>query len=282
MCRLFAVLSVEPSDAKTYLLDTECSLYNLSHVRSQRLQKDGWGVAYYVNNRPIVKKSQKPLYEEPDQFKLVTHEAKSKIIVAHIRQASNPRRLTLNQLIGIENTQPFWSDEYVFAHNGTINLPDELEEQLGDYRAKLQGVNDSEIYFWYLMKEIHSGKDALQAFYSFVALLDNLWMKFRNSHKDMLHPYIGLNTILTDGKKLYAFCRFHKDYANSQLSLCQEDQKYFQMSYLPSAKHLVVASEKLTRDERWKILDTDEVLIAEILDEQVHHQVVKAPRAIVQ
>ncbi len=281
MCRLFAALSIEPSDAENYLLDAECSLYKLSHVQSGSLQRDGWGVAYYANNRPIVRKSEKPVYDEPDKFRIVSQEARSNIIVAHIREASNPRGLPVNQLIGIENTQPFSSENYVFAHNGTINLPIELEEELGEYRAKIRGVNDSEVYFWYLMKEIHSGKDPVQAFYSSVDMMDNLWSKFRHSHKDKSYPYVGLNTILTDGRKLYAFSRFHNEYGNSELSLCQGDQKYFQMSYLAGKNNLVVASEKLTRDSRWRIIDTDQVLIAEITDQHLHYELVRVPSVAV-
>ncbi len=281
MCRLFAALSIEPSNAENYLLDAECSLYKLSHVQSGSMQRDGWGVAYYANNRPIVRKSEKPVYDEPDKFRSVSREARSNIIVAHIRQASNPRRLPLNQLIGIENTQPFSIENYVFAHNGTINLPDELEEELGEYRAKICGVNDSEVYFWYLIKEIHSGKDPIQAFYSSIDMMDNLWLKFRHSHRDKSYPYVGLNTIITDGRKLYAFCRFYHEYGNSELSLCRQDQKYFQMSYLAERKHLVIASEKLTADSRWRVIDTNEALIAEIVDHRLHYELVRVPSVAV-
>lgn len=245
------------------------------------MQRDGWGVAYYANNRPIVRKSEKPVYDEPDKFRSVSREARSNMIVAHIRKASNPRRLPLNQLIGIENTQPFSMGNYVFAHNGTINLPGELEDELGEYRAQISGVNDSEVYFWYLMKEIHSGKDPIRAFYSSVDMMDNLWLKFRHSHRDKSYAYVGLNTITTDGRKLYAFCRFHDEYGNSEVSLCQPDQKYFQMSYLAGKNNLVVASEKLTRDSRWRLIDTDQVLIAEVVDHQLHHELVRVPSVAV-
>jgi predicted glutamine amidotransferase len=250
-------------------------------VEGRTFQKDGWGVSHYVGGIPVVERSPNPVYKEKDRFAAVASRARSNIVVAHIRDASNPKHLARSKLIGIENTQPFCDGKYVFAHNGTINLPDELEAELGEYRNAVKGVNDSEVYFWFLMKEIHTGKTPIQAFRTFVERLDELWIKFAGNHKDSSFPYVGLNTILSDGEKIYAFCKFHEEYADRP-SLCRRDQSYWQMSYLTGDRRFIVASEPLTTNGNWKVLDSGEVLSAWIDHGKIAYEVRQIQKAIIQ
>jgi predicted glutamine amidotransferase len=215
-----------------------------------------------------------------ETFKYDVRQATSTIVVGHIRQASNPKNLPNDKLIGIENSQPFWYGKYVFAHNGTINLPDETEARLGRYRHEVRGVNDSEVYFWFLMKEIFSGKSLSQSFEAFVKWLDTLWGQFRKDHPDKTHPYVGLNTILSDGNRLFAFCKFHDQYAKKR-SLCQREQSYWQMSYLLQNDALIIASEPLTRDDKWRKLDSGSVLVAEVEHGRVSYEVESIPKAAI-
>ena len=57
-----------------------------------------------------------------------------------------------DELIGVENSQPFKYHNRMFAHNGVIRAVDEVMKFLGEYRSIIMGNNDSEVYFALLMK----------------------------------------------------------------------------------------------------------------------------------
>lgn len=78
-------------------------------------------------------------------------------------EGQQPRGLPSEMLIGLENTQPFSWGRYVFAHNGTLYVPDEAAILLGDYRRLVRGANDSEVYFALLVKETEENGDVVEA-----------------------------------------------------------------------------------------------------------------------
>jgi len=125
-------LSISASNANKYLLEDPCSLYAQSKKDPKRLQGDGWGIGFYKNEDPILIKSEKPIYMDYEDFSSAVQQARSRIIIAHIRRASNPRGLPREKIISKENSQPFMYGKYIFAHNGTITIPDEVAETLGE------------------------------------------------------------------------------------------------------------------------------------------------------
>jgi len=263
MCRLFGMLSVDPLNAGKYLVEDECSLLAQSKADPKRLQGDGWGVGYYVNDAPRLVKSPNPVYTEFDRFVSVVKGATSKLIVAHIRRASNPRGLPRERLISIENSQPFMYGNYFFAHNGVVNIPDEVTDCLDEWRGRLRGFNDSEVYFWYIMREMENGATFPGALQRFAETLSDLWQRNRHKYPDKKRPYIGLNTMLSDGKRLYAYCKYEEE-DESRRSLCSGDQPVLQMSYLIKPESLIVSSEKTSREEDWKILRSGQLMVAEV------------------
>ena len=267
VCRLFGLLSVDALNARKYLVEDACSLFAQSKVDPKRMQGDGWGIGYYVNDTPLLVKSPNPVYTEFDRFVSVVKGATSKLIVAHIRRASNPRGLPREKLISKENSQPFMYGNHIFAHNGTVNIPDEVTNCLNEWRARLKGVNDSEAYFWYIMKEMENGATFPEALQSFAETLSKLWQRSRHKYPDKKLPYIGLNTLLSDGKRLYAYCKYEKD--ESRQSLCFEDQPALQMAYLTKPGSLIVSSEKTSREEDWKILGSGQLMVAQISGRRV-------------
>jgi predicted glutamine amidotransferase len=270
MCRLFGIISDTPLSAENYLVDAECSILVQSRIDSSRLQGDGWGIGYYSENKSAVIKSEKPVHSEVGKLRSAALKARSRIIIAHIRAASNPRGLPRERLISPENSQPFNHGRFLFAHNGTINIPDEVAELLGDYRAMVRGINDSEIYFWYLVKQLEAGNEISTALIDFEDTLQDLWGMYSVRHPDKKRPYVGLNAIISDGEKLYAYCRYSKEDERSP-SICLRDQPAFQMCYSPGAP-LVVASEKITRDG-WLPLRNGQLLIAEQKGTTLEHRV---------
>ncbi|MEM3815893.1 MAG: class II glutamine amidotransferase [Candidatus Bathyarchaeia archaeon] len=269
MCRLFGILSISPSNAAEYLLNDPCSLYAQSKSDPLRLQGDGWGLGFYIGESLKVARSEKPIFEEYLRFKSIVEGIKSNIIVAHIRRASNPRGLPREKLISIENTQPFSYKNYVFAHNGVISMPDEVAQLLGDWKLNIRGLNDSEVYFWYIVKELSEGKSIADALKNFQRDLLTVWMENREKYPERKRPYIGLNMVFSDGKNLYAYCKYDEYLDGGFRSLCYGDQPAMQMAYVASPEKLVVASEKTNVRENWQPLRSGQLLTGSIVDGKV-------------
>jgi len=274
MCRLFGMLSMRALNANKYLLEDPCSLYAQSKKDPKRLQGDGWGIGFYKNEDPILIKSEKPIYMDYEDFSSAVQQARSRIIIAHIRRASNPRGLPREKIISKENSQPFMYGKYIFAHNGTITIPDEVAETLGEWRYKIKGFNDSEVYFWFLMKELAEGADLPSAVKNLKATLEDLWRETRERYPDKRRPYIGLNIIISDGKNLYTYCGYEENNEASK-SICFGDQPIFEMSYSLTEEKLIVASEKTNREEDWKPLRSGELLIGKIAKGKITAEIKK-------
>ncbi|MEM2342091.1 MAG: class II glutamine amidotransferase [Candidatus Bathyarchaeia archaeon] len=266
MCRLFGAISVNPLCVTKYLLDDPYSLYVQSKIDPSRLQSDGWGIGFYINGFLKVIKSEKPLYEDYERFKLTVSSIKSNIVIAHVRRASNPRGLPREKLISIENSQPFYYGNHLFAHNGTITIPDDVAQLLGDWRLKIRGLNDSEVYFWYIIKEISEGKNLLEALKNFHDTLSRIWFEKRDKYPSISRPYIGLNMIFSDGEKLYAYCKYDEVLDGKAKSLCYRDQPAMQMTYILDGKRLIVASERTNSEENWQPLRSGQLIIGQIVN----------------
>ena len=273
MCRLLGILSTKPTNGRKYLFDDQCSLYAQSYVNPKKLQRDGWGLGYYVNGSPKMIKSEKPIYMERRRFISAINSISSKIIIAHIRRASNPRGLPRERLISIENSQPFTYDRYLFAHNGVIRIPDEVLSRLGRWRSMVEGLNDSEVYFWYIIKRmIDYGDSFKEALIDFQRTLWDLWSSCRENYPSIDRPYQGLNAIFSDGKHLYAYAKYDEKRITST-SICFKDQPSLQMSYILKSNSLVVASEKTNREEEWKPLKSGQLLVAWFSDETINLEI---------
>lgn len=267
MCRLFGMLSVNASNAWKYLITDPCSLFIQSKADTRRLQSDGWGIGFYTAGVPTVIKSYKPIYFEYKNFVSAVKKAHSRVVIAHIRQASNPRALPREKLIAIENTQPFNYNKYIFAHNGTIFIPDEVTKHLGKWKLRLKSLNDSEVFFWYIIKELKKGVSFIKAATKFVELLSILWKKNKNRYNHD-RPYIGLNVLLSNGKKIYAYCKYSEKEA-TKLSLCLKDQPLFQMSFFANSKHLIVTSEKTNSEDKWQCLKSGQFLTGQLYKNKI-------------
>lgn len=269
MCRLFGMLSVETSNARKFLLEDSCSLYVQSKVDQKHLQSDGWGIGFYTGGIAQVIKSEKPVYLEYERFSSAVQTADSRLILAHIRRASNPRGLPRNELISPENSQPFAYENYLFGHNGTICIPDEVRRCLGEWKRIVKGVNDSEVYFWYIIKEMESGATFEEAIENFQRTLSGLWQKNHEKYPDKDSPYIVLNVIFSDGERLYAYCKYDKK-DEAARSLCFKDQPAPQMSYLLEPTRLVVTSERTNREDRWRPLQSGQLLTGKVSGKTVN------------
>lgn len=267
MCRMIGVISTRPISAFKYLVEDECSL--IVQARKGK-QSDGWGIGYYRNGLPSIFKSPHPAYHEEKLFREISRNVVSNIIIAHVRKASNPRKLPRHMLIGIENSQPFYFRNYLFVHNGTIFIPDEVMKILGEYKSLIKGVNDSEVYFAYLIKKWKEKGNPLEALRS---IEKELWEILRRSRRDLKMPYNSLNAMFSDGNKFYAVTLYLRD--KEPKSICYKDSEYFRMAYCYEGDKLIVASERTNNSENWKLMSNREVLEAEFDGDEIRYKIVK-------
>lgn len=175
MCRLFGMLTSEPSSARFWLLGASESV-----LRQSYKHPDGTGLAYYVDHRPTVEKC--PIAAHQDrEFASEARNAHSHLFVAHLRHATRGR-------VSLENTQPFVHDSLVFAHNGTIEDLENIPDSLGPF----QGETDSERYFAVLRHHIGEAPNTLSGIRKGVD-----WTRENCT-------YTSLNFLLADGESLYA------------------------------------------------------------------------------
>ncbi len=156
-----------------------------------RIHREGWGVAWYLDGGLAgLVKEPKPAPESPIA-RLMAQGIKSRIVVSHVRWASQGD-------ISYVNTHPFvrrlWDRDWVFAHNGTLLGLDENS----DYELKWChpiGETDSEHAFCYILEELSSLQDR-----GLGNLAAKLW-----ELADRIGRRGKFNFLLSNGEYLFAF-----------------------------------------------------------------------------
>ncbi len=251
MCRLFGSISLSPSSPGPWLLDDEIPFLRLANADPEALQAEGWGIAWYPPNdpRPRVEKGAQAVYapQERDRFIEAARSSKGPLVVAHLRKASNPMGLPREQLVALENTQPFLSEEGIFAHNGWIGLPRETMPLLGARRDLLRGLNDSEVLQQLFLFHLDRTGDPLRAYPRAMEALHQVWAAHDRPGKG---PHGGLNLLFAWGpRELWAFCHYTGDHGSCLSGL---PRPYYEMSYQVEPARVVVVSEPTNRHlERW-------------------------------
>jgi predicted glutamine amidotransferase len=147
------------------------------------------------------------------------------------------RRATIGGLTP-ENTHPFCLGSYSFSHNGTIlNFKRLLEAGA----APALGDTDSEHFFNLVMHHVDSNDPVDGLRHAVNAVIDR-------------SPFSGLNFLFTDGERLYAY----------RLGV-------FELHWLSRPGQLLVASERLTGDEKWHSVKQDVLLVLDPRDPEAPH-----------
>lgn len=264
---MLAVVSSRIMSAAAPLIETDLSLWAQASARPDQLQRDGWGLAWYEGERPAVFKSPGPLAGQKGLLRRAAARAAGRRMLFHLRRASNPRGLPLAKLRGRRNLQPFTFGRWTFAHNGTIPFPDEAARRLGAFRKRLRGLNDSEVLFWTVMKELRKRG-------SVPAALKGA----RRALKDVAggKPFHrGLNILLCDGRTFWAYCEpppagpVKGPGANAFPSgvkkkppeaLASRGWPYWRLAYLPTPGAFWVASEPAWSGAPWRRMRPGELL----------------------
>jgi predicted glutamine amidotransferase len=261
MCRLFGLLTTRDEPSEPWLVHSERSLLAQSHVTPEVAQPDGWGIGWFTSTgRTRVEKGARGAFEpgERERFVQAAKDATGSLVIGHLRHASNPLHLAPEQLIGLENSQPFETHTTLFAHNGSIPFPVETRPMLGVHEPKVRGVNDSEVLFWLLYRNTVEHQDPLRGY---VHTVEDLYRVWEGNGRPPIPPFSGLNVLYSRGPdELWAFCQWTGDHGEG---LFDASRRYYEMAYDAKPHRLVVGSEPFDRESAaWKSLRSGEYLHA--------------------
>ncbi len=254
MCRMFFISSKKtiPTQALLYYtIEAEKSILKQSEFNPKRLQKDGWGIGFFNKKTPQIYKSPKSIYNEKEKLKDIITEIETSSFIIHIRRASNPRKIDPKKLISLQNTQPYYTDSLIFTHNGTLNIVDEIYENLGKYKKFVKGLNDSEVLFWHVVKNIDAYGNISQAILAARREINTVWISVKNSYKQFKQPYTGLNIFIYEKTKFYALCDFKLE--NEIYSLMTPGWEYGRYALKRDKDTFIISSEPLDGEEWEKI-----------------------------
>lgn len=255
MCRLFAQVASQTASARDVLAESEFSLLRQADGDPANPQKDGWGLAWFgPDGQPRVVKSGRSAAEERRRFADAAGEARSSVVLGHIRAASKG--------IGVDELRahPFADGGWVFVHNGTLFIHREVAEALGPRRARLTTDSDSEVYFQQLLKFVDAGLDPPAAFEACVAEDWRLWESCRARYPELPGPYSSLNAIASDGKAIHALC--HAAYRGlAEHGVFHPDQPWSVMSFSVRDGRFLLASEGVDGGD-WTRLSPPETISA--------------------
>ncbi|MCE5193335.1 class II glutamine amidotransferase [bacterium] len=188
MCRMFGMVAATPQSIAPWLIDGEPSLRSLAIAdKSGEGNPDGWGIGWYdtEDNAPHVIKEPEPANESP-LYEQTAHAVSARVALAHVRRSSGTPRSP-------ENTHPFVSGSWLFCHNGSCSGEHLKEHLQAEFRKSLAGDTDSELYFALLRQYLTSGGDPVEGIRAAVRTVI------------ALGDFSGLNFLLSDGLRMYAF-----------------------------------------------------------------------------
>jgi predicted glutamine amidotransferase len=215
------------------------------------LHGDGWGMAWYEGDEPVIRKSPVRADREPDYDKLA-REPLGDLGLVHLRWATPG--LGVTEL----NSHPFRVGQYAFAHNGAIHPQDRLGEMLpAEWESRLCGTTDSERYFLLILSRLGAhGGDVVAAIADAAADID---ARFRPN---------SLNAILLSPSTLYGICWYHPERVpEATLRAGGYDRtaditSYFDMAYRATDSAVVIASSGWPQPD-WTPVQNRHVLVAD-------------------
>ena len=239
-----AILSAERYDPAEFLAFGEKSLPAQAAAVKGREQADGWGAAFYSAAGGLrTVKSGGSVSAEKARFARAVDKSGSGLALAHIRQASNPLGLSRKKLLGAANAQPFGGNGFVFAHNGTLEIPAEIRATLGKYEKFVKGVNDSEVLFWQIMKLLDAYGDPALALEMAIEEAKTVWLSVKDRYPGKDAPFHGLNIFLSDGRALWVLC--HHSAGPKKEALMTPGWEFGRIAWRKDAKKVIFSSEPL-------------------------------------
>lgn len=256
MCELFAMAGRHPTDVRASL-----EAFARRGGPDGR-QKDGWGVAYYVDRDVRLVKEPHPAADSACVRFLQDHPFESDIVVAHIRKATRGS-------LAMSNCQPFARElggrMHVFVHNGDLD-PAVLAARFPLRRFRPVGETDSEYAFCVLLDRLFELESAtpMPALGDRRAIVERFASDLRE-----LGP---ANFIYADGEALFAHGhrRFHGDGLGIRPPGLHVLRRRCPVRSLPGGLPregegqaiVLLASVPLTDEPGWRPLDEGELVVA--------------------
>ena len=257
MCRLFGMSSAPSRVRATFwLVGAPDSLQQQS-----RANPDGTGIGVFAADGHPVTFRQPVAAWQDREFALEAKELASGTFVAHVRYASTGA-------LTVANTHPFEQEGRLFAHNGVVEGLDLLDARLTtlgvDPARAVHGATDSERVFALITEEIRRNDGDVGA---------GITAAVRWVAANL--PLFALNLVLTtpdglwalrypDTHELYVLEREpgglpgpgdgHLDHAGSARSVRVHSRD------LADVPCVVVASERMDDDPRWRLLSSGELV----------------------
>lgn len=221
------------------------ALQGMVPIGTEPGHRDGWGLSAYHPSEPTICASYREEIgaDESEQFLTrvrETHEAKSSLVIAHLRKASPGMAITL------ENVHPYQHEHYSFCHNGLVEDLTHPHLQLNTrYQSLRKGTNDSEQLFYRLLQEKEeTGQGSIpEAFRSFVSRLRAL-------------RYRSFTTLFSDGEALYICREVNESDPLLQAAPHLVDGYYsFFLGYDPERTYALGCSETLPlQNIQWELI----------------------------
>ncbi|MFG2005996.1 class II glutamine amidotransferase [Spirillospora sp. NPDC048911] len=262
MCRLFGMTTGGPRVRATFwLLDSPQSL----QAQSRRMP-DGTGLGWFsLGEEPVRDRAPIAAYENAD-FASEARNVVSHTFVSHIRYASTGA-------VSVHNSHPFDMNDRLFAHNGVVQGLDVLGSWLTDVdRALMEGQTDSELVFAYITAEIRRHGDTTAGL---IAAVSRIAAEL---------PVYALNILLAEPRRLWAlryphhnelwvlhpglggFGELHLASGHEPGSLDLARANGDPGAAGPTTPAYVIASEPMSDDPDWRLLEPGELLIVDGLN----------------
>lgn len=233
MCRLLGVLSVAPADLAEQLGDDLHRFTELSQTHC-----DGWGMAYWNAADELVTAKYPEPAQGSERFLAAVEAAHTDAALLHLRKASK------NMANVLDNTHPFVSGEFAFAHNGYLSPLSALDELVSEVGGRPSvGGTDSERYFNVVLASLADG-GPVQALHRAANLIADAT------------EVVSLNCLLLTQDALYASARYDEKVIPSR----GEELDLYQLRYRVTPDHVAVASSGWSQPAPWAPLRNGEIL----------------------
>lgn len=233
MCRILGITQFDYARHQ-HLVERFCGLARSGQVMAGDPpgHEDGWGLAFYQGGELVVHKSGVNLLAETDRVQqLLATVQRSPLMILHLRKSAWANTSSTR------HAHPFHLDNTVFFHNGVVY----------DYQGLLPYITlpglgadarDTEVLFYHVMSGVAA--DLGQAFLASAAVVKRQ------------HRYSALNSLLSDGAKLYAY----RDYA--------KEPDYYSLYKARGDDSWYFSSEPLDPALDWKMMAQEEFLAIEL------------------
>ncbi|MCW8907732.1 MAG: class II glutamine amidotransferase [Sedimenticola sp.] len=213
---------------------------------------DGWGIAFFEGKGCRTFMDVQPSAESVVSELVRHYPIRSMNVIAHIRKASVGE-------VKLENTHPFvrelWGEYWVFAHNGDLFGYDPPLN--GRYRAV--GTTDSERAFCTILQRLSDAFDERPTMQAICNLV--------HEQAQRIGEEGSFNFLLSNGDILVARCSTDLYYLVRQHPFDKAQLKDldvtvdFNQVTTPNDRVAVIATEPLTRNERWTRIEPGQCLV---------------------